>query len=942
MRKVFILLFTLVSLVQSQQALKNLTYYDSLKAQLILDKLTLREKCAQMVFAHGYAYDASDTSAELSRLEHLVAYDRIGGVLFLQGDVKQLPKAVNKLQRASKIPLIISADFENGVGGRMDGGIEFPPPMALAATGDTVCAYRSAMLSAAEMRALGVTQNFAPVLDINSNYKNPIINYRSFSEDKNLVSKFGDAYIRGLQARGVLATAKHFPGHGATDIDSHNELPLISKSEKELFQNEIYPFSKSVDAGVSAVMLAHLNVPAITHDTVPVTLSARAIKDILKKRLGFSGLCVSDAMNMHAVTKRYGEKESIIRAVNAGIDVILFPVDARAAVDVIYDGVLFKQIKESRVLDAAYKIILAKMRLGLFEEKFVDESRAGKIEREKFRKRYAFKIAERSITLAGNEDNLLPLDAAKYERPLLVILRQTDRKDLIEKARPLGKFIKARMPKIEIVELTKLSDKKDYERAFQKARKSDLILLASFIGVQSFSGEIELDEHFRKFGEKLLSLPKPVALLSFGNPYVLHSLPQIKTNLIAYGICDACEAAAAEALFGEIDISGKLPITIPQTNLSIGAGLTYKRDFLAFQKTEEDSLYDFSEVDSLVSEAISRKVFPGAQLLVAKNGKVILNKCYGKFTYAKNSPEVTPNTLYDLASLTKVVATTTAAMILYERGLLSLSDKVVKYLPEFDNNGKDEITIEQLLLHTSGLRAGRRFYKKYSTERETINAIMNENLIHEPGEKFVYSDLGMIVLQKVIERITGVPLDKFVYDEVFSKLNLSHIMYNPPDSLKSLCAPTEKDNYWRHKIVQGSVHDETAALLGGVSGNAGLFSNARDLGVFVQMLLDGGIYKGKRILRKETIELFTERKANDRAYGWDTKSAKGYTSAGKLFSLDSFGHTGFTGTSIWVDKSRNLFVIFLTNRVYPTRKNREHIKFRPLLHDAIIKATEDE
>ncbi len=940
MKKILLLLLISVRLFSQDLSVK-LTYKDSLKAKLILDKLTLREKCAQLVFAHGYAFEFGNDSAEMDRLEKLVQNEKIGGILFLQGDAEKLPSIVNYLQSKSKIPLLISGDLENGLGGRFINSTEFPPPMAIAATRDTANVKIAAKITAEEAKVCGILQNYAPVLDINENYKNPIVNYRSFSDDKSVVALFGSLYIKELQQSGIIATPKHFPGHGATDLDSHNILPEISKNKISLLQNELFPFKKAVTAGALSMMIAHLNVPSLTNDTIPVTLSRRVVSDLLKKQFGFRGLCVSDAMNMGAIVNTFGADSAIVKAVNAGIDVILFPVDEREAIDAIYDGVLFHKIKEERVLDAAFKIILYKLRLGLFSNPTVDIEAAKKVIGKKSHKRASLKIAEEAVTLLKNEDKIIPVDTSKYFSPLLIISRQTDRSDLLSLKRPLEKFLRSRMPKIKTVELSKLSKETDFRMAFEAAENSDLIVFAPYIGVQSFSGEIELNEKFKKFGEQIINLGKPFVLASFGSPYIHVYLPHARNVLISYGICNACEAAAAEALFGEIDINGKLPVNLPNSKFARGYGLNYKRDFLVFSNDEKDSLYDFSETDSLINDAISRKVFPGAQLLVAKNGKVILNKCYGRFTYSPESPKVTKNTLYDLASLTKPIATTTALMLLYDQGKISLNDYVVKYLPEFDNNGKDKITIEQLLLHTSGLRAGRKFYKKYKTKDAVVKAIMNETLINEPGEKFVYSDLGMIVLQQVIEKITRVTLDKFIYDNVFSKLNLSHICFNPQDSLKKFCAPTEVDNYWRMQTVQGTVHDETAALLGGVSGNAGLFSNASDIAVFVQMLLDGGIYKGKRILNKKTIELFTTRKENNRAYGWDMKSPKGYTSAGKLFSLDSFGHTGFTGTSIWVDRPRKLFVIFLTNRVYPTRKNREHIKFRPILHNSIIKAIEN-
>jgi len=395
-------------------------------------------------------------------------------------------------------------------------------------------------------------------------------------------------------------------------------------------------------------------------------------------------------------------------------------------------------------------------------------------------------------------------------------------------------------------------------------------------------------------------------------------------------------------MFGEINITGKLPVTIPATQYKFGDGLKLKRNKLIFPFAVHDSLYDFTSLDSLMNSAVSDSVFPGAQLVIGKDGSVIYDKTFGRYRYDVNSDTVSKTTLYDLASLTKVVSTTSAVMLLYDRGKLKLEDKVVKYLPQFNNHGKGKITIKNLLLHNSGLPAGRRFYLKSKTREEVLQRIMNMKLLTKPGEKYRYSDIGFIVLQQVVEKITAQSLDKFITEQLFNKIGMKRTMYNPPDSLKYDCAPTEIDTYWRMKQVQGTVHDETAALLNGVSGNAGLFSTAEDLAKFAQLLLDNGKYDGRQIFKPETIKLFTTKHSESgRAYGWDTKSPKGYSSAGKLFSLNSFGHTGFTGTSIWIDKERKLFVILLSNRVYPSRKNRKHIKFRPVLHDEVIKTTDD-
>jgi len=349
--------------------------------------------------------------------------------------------------------------------------------------------------------------------------------------------------------------------------------------------------------------------------------------------------------------------------------------------------------------------------------------------------------------------------------------------------------------------------------------------------------------------------------------------------------------------------------------------------------------YNFNNVDDLMNSAISDSVFPGAVLLFGSSNKVIYSKAFGNYTYDKNSPEVKTNSLFDLASVSKVVGTTSAAMMLVGEGKLKLDEKVTTYLPEFNNNGKGKITIRNLLLHNSGLPAFKKYYDEFSTAEEVINDIMNLKLDNLPGEKYVYSDLGMITLQKVIERITGKGLDKFLHNNLFSPLEMNNTMYNPSKALKDKCVPTEVDNFWRMRLLQGEVHDERAYLLNGVAGHAGLFSTAPDLSNFATMLLNNGKYKSKQIIKNHIIKKWTTKQSfqSDRALGWDTKSVKGYSSAGTLLSKNSFGHTGYTGTSIWIDPDNNIYIILLSNRVHPTRNNKKIIKFRPILQDLIFK-----
>jgi beta-N-acetylhexosaminidase len=346
----------------------------------------------------------------------------------------------------------------------------------------------------------------------------------------------------------------------------------------------------------------------------------------------------------------------------------------------------------------------------------------------------------------------------------------------------------------------------------------------------------------------------------------------------------------------------------------------------------------FSEVDQMMESALSDSVFPGAVLLFGKDSHVMYNKAFGNFTYDKNSTETRTNSIFDLASVSKVVATTSAAMILLEEGKLNLDEKVITYLPEFNNNGKENVTIRNLLVHNSGLTAYKKYYDEISAAKELINDIMASILNNPPGEKFVYSDLGMITLQKVIEKISEQPLDDFLKDNLFDRLGMNKTMYNPSKELKNSCVPTELDDYWRNRLLQGEVHDERAHMLNGVAGHAGLFSTSEDLSKFVLMLLNQGKFENQQIIDPKIIDEWTTKQSeqSDRALGWDTKSTEGYSSAGTKFSERSFGHTGYTGTSIWVDKETKLFVILLSNRVHPTRANRKITKLRPILHDAIF------
>ncbi len=903
-----------------------------------LAKMTLREKCAQMVMPWVLGNYSSEDSAEIKRVTKLVKELKVGGLIFFKGDILNEALIINKMQKLSDVPLLIASDFERGLAMRLTDALEFPYNMAVAATGEPRLAYEMGKAISIEERAMGVHQNYAPVADVNNNAENPIINIRAFSEDQNIVSEYCKAFIEGTEAGHSLSTAKHFPGHGNTKIDSHKEMPVIGESRKELERNELVPFEASIAAGVSSVMVGHLAVPALdSSSTLPATLSKKIITDYLKKKLGFKGLVVTDAMNMSAVTNDYSVVEATVKAIKAGNDILLMPPDEEVAINAIVAAVDSGEININQVDESVRKILAAKKWLQLDKNKYSDLNELPKIISNKSHKRLAQEIADKSITLVKDAKQIFPVDPAKVSKVACITITEAEDTDadlLFQNA------VEESFSSVMKILISKKSRKRDYSRAYQKAKQADLILIPSFIKVKAYQGTVAISEKNADFIKKLLNLKAPSVIFSFGNPYLLSVFPKAKAYACAYGDSPVSQSAALKALLGEINIQGKLPVSIPDTKYKLGDGIFIPKTSLTFISDEEDSNYNFTEVDKLMKSGVSDSVFPGGVLLIGKGSSVIFEKAYGNFTYDTSSTPMRTDAIFDLASLSKVIGTTSAAMMLCDKGKLKLSDKVYKYLPAFNNNGKDKITIKNLLVHNSGLIAYRNYMKLYKTKEEVLNSIMNEQLQYPVGSKTIYSDLNMIVLQQVIEKITGMGLDEFLNEKLFLPLKMTRTMYNPPKELWYYCPPTTVKPAGK-KNNRGVVHDGNAFILGGVSGHAGLFSTAEDLAVFAQLMLQEGSYGKKQFIKSSTIKKWTQpvSKKSSRGIGWDT-NALGGTSAGNLFSKNSFGHTGYTGTSIWIDKDRQLFAILLTNRVYPDENNTKIIDFRPVINDAIIKATD--
>jgi beta-N-acetylhexosaminidase len=916
-----------------------------------LGKMTLDEKIGQVLFAtyHG-SFTSTDAAAYMQML-HCVNDLHVGGFINITqgsplGIVKSqaYPTAVlmNQLQAKSKLPLLVGADFERGTAMRLDEGTSFPTAMALAAAGNPRDAYTMGKVTALEARAVGIHWVYAPDADVNNNPGNPIINTRSFGEDPARVAEFVREFVHGVEENGALATAKHFPGHGDTASDSHIDLPVIQADRDRLEHLELVPFRAAIAARVSSIMTGHLSVPALEPDpNIPATLSSRILTDLLRHELHFEGLVVTDAMDMGGITVRYAPGEAAVRAFVAGADALLMPPVPDAAFEGLQNAMKSGRISRERLDASVRRILHAKAKLGLDKERLVDINAINQKFGHVAWQSEAQDISDRGVTLLRDTPHRLPLDGTKATRALLLAFYSDPEpypaEDLERELRPRfdslttlradTKFVKA--------DMLKLPSSDSY----------DVAILALFVRVSDRKGNVDVPPEQAALAEQLFKTGKPVITVGLGSPYLIERFPQAETWLAAFGISDVAQISAARELFGQIPVRGHLPVTIPGVDMKLGFGLELPENPMALAPMDVRGEAQLQPAFQLIERAIADKAFPGATVAIAYRGKVSLH-AFGNLSYAANAAAVDTHTMYDIASLTKVVATTTLVAKLVEGDFpvpLDLDARVERYLPEWAAGPQPEwrhqVTIRHLLTHTSGLPAFKEYWRTSKSKQETLTKIFAEPLEYEPGTKEIYSDLGIILMAEIIERLTGRTLDDLAKTYIFTSLAMKDTMFRPPKRLWPWIAPTEIDNNLRHRLVQGEVHDENAFAIGGVSGHAGLFSTAPDLAAFCQMILNGGVYAHHRILRRATIAQFTtpqQLSSGTRTLGWAVPTEGG--SSGHYFSPHSFGHTGFTGTSIWIDPDRQLLVVLLTNRVHPTRENQKIAQLRPAFHDAVMQA----
>jgi beta-N-acetylhexosaminidase len=910
-------------------------------AEKTLKSLTLEEKVGQMIGVRAFGIYTNPRSAEYRTLIDEVENLKIGHITIFESDVYAAPKILNDLQRRAKIPLLVAADLERGLAFRIRRGVvPIPYAMAIGATRSEEAAYFTGLVTGREARAIGIHWAFAPVADVNNNPDNPVINIRSYGEDADLVGRLSSAYVRGAREGAILSTAKHFPGHGDTATDSHLALPVISAARDRLDRVELAPFQTMFKAGVDAVMVAHIAVPSVDATGDPASLSHALTTGLIRDHMKYEGLIVTDALEMSGLDVSWSG-EAAVRAVIAGCDLVLLPKDTRIAIREILRAVREGRITEAQVDASVLRLLKTKESLGLDRNRLVDEAEIARNVGRPEDIEQANRITRASMTLVKNEGNVIPLAVEKPLRLLHLVMSSDARNDQISgipEAELARRYVKTTSRYVGPDLTPQLADE---IVAQAKSGSFSHVLVSAFVRVTSSKGTANMDRTHAGLLTRLSSGGPPLIVLAFGSPYLLRQAPEIPIYLAAYGGVDSAQRAAIGAVFGEFDIGGALPVTLPDL-YPFGAGLKIPHRPMTLTpqapETQGFKAGTFADVDATVERFIEKKAFPGAVVAVGREGALVHMKAYGKRTYEPDALPMTVDTMFDLASLTKVVATTTMAMMMVDEGRLDLDRPVREYFRGFTGGAKDRITVRHLLNHSSGIDWWAPLYKEAHSMPEYLNRIVPMELKYEPGTKSVYTDLGVMMLGDILERVSGTDLNTFVKKRLFEPMKMLDTGFKPTDALKPRIAPTEFDKDWRKRLVSGEVHDENAAGVGGVAPHAGLFGTAPDLARFATMLLNRGVFENRRYISPSTLTLFSKRAGvpdSSRALGWDTPSEN--SSAGTLMSKQAFGHTGFTGTSMWMDPETGVFVIVLTNRVHPTRDNNQIREARPQIADAVMR-----
>lgn len=964
----------------------------------VINNMTLEEKIAQMIMVPVYPEKGQ---ADIERVSKLIKRNQVGGLIIFHGDAKEIVELISYYQSISKIPLLIAIDGEWGASMRLKNTIKYPKQMMLGAISDEMLIYQMGSDIAAQLKQLGIHINFAPIVDINNNSENPVINSRSFGEERVNVARKSLLYMKGMQDNGILAVAKHFPGHGDTKTDSHISLPIISHSKERLDSIELYPFRALINAGVAGIMVAHLNVPSLdTTSLLPATLSPVIVDSILQRQMTFKGLVFTDAMGMGGITENFQPVQANVQAILAGNDVILMPQEIGNTIETLVRAIEDGIISQGTIDKSCQKIIKAKE--WFTTSGFPEEYSASNIVTDQFllnRQR----LIEASITVFENKNDIIPLKRLDTLKIAHINLGPDEGSKFAESLNLYSEIssfsVKGMRSQNKLGKLFK--DLSEYNFIIASLHSSSIHASDSF--------GIESDDI--SFIDSLLTV-YPVILANFSNPYIfsrIQNLDQAMACIAGFENDRITQHITAEVIFGYLGANGKLPVTINEKYIA-GTGIrTHTLNRLGYV-TPFEAGFDkvkLEKIDSIIQNAIAEKAMPGCQVLASRNGKVFLSQSYGYHTYWRKQ-KVKTNDIYDLASLTKITATLPALMKLQSEKEINVDEPLKSYIPYLDTSAKGDFILSDILLHQAGLAAWIPFYwsliepiypeqdlmrSKYSSNypvRLGPSAYANKHLklkegyiskeysedfpyqiaesmflrkdyadsmwmailsseVKNPG-KYKYSDLGFYIFNKIIQDITNTTLDKYVDSMFYKPLGASTLCFNPLDKFpKNRIVPTENDLVFRKQLVHGYVHDPGAAMLGGVCGHAGLFGSANDLAKLMQLYLNNGRYGSKSFISRKTISKFTScqtcSNGNRRGLGFD-KPQPDTSLPGPSFkgiSTNSYGHTGFTGTMTWADPETGILFVFLSNRVYPDASDNKlskldvRTKVQKAIYDAILK-----
>ena len=925
----------------------------------VLDRMTLEEKIAQLLILRVNSTDNEQYNKEFVKL---VARVQPGGVCFFKGNPTAEASLTRRLQAVSNVPLFVSIDGEWGPAMRLDSCVAFPRQMTLGALSEEndSLIYQMGLEVAEQCKAVGINLNFAPCIDINNNSRNPVINSRSFGENRDKVCRKAALYMHGMQDGGIVTSLKHFPGHGDTESDSHLALPTIRKSRIDLDEMELYPYRQLIKENPDMVMVGHLNIPALDTTKKSVSsLSYTIVSQLLKKELGYNGLIITDGMEMKGVRNQNRfEGDVEIRALLAGADILLLPGETDSVISAIKRAVEEGVISEDLINERCLRVLQFKESHGITNYtstnskeiiKWLNRSEAVWVNRQ---------IEEKALTLLKNDDDMLPLNAKTVGNTAFLCV---DRKAYqSEYKRIVGEY------NLPYFYMDKKISTKEQANIITKLAPYKQIIVA-FGGSNQLGGSgYGIDMSSVKLLNRLAK-EKQVILIHLGNPYALNyfdSLTNYRAVIDAYQFTPSTVAAAMKACFGQIVCEGTLPVSINE--YPAGSGILMSKSVENFSVLPENIT---QQLDKMLQDGIQNHIYPGCEVIALHHGQPIYHKVFGYLDYNRQE-KVTPQTMYDIASLTKVAATTLAVMKLYDNGEIHLTDRIGKYVPYLAGTDKANLTLEELLTHTSGMPAFIPFYKSIQGNEKYLRASKSENFSIQVADnlylrndypdtirykvahcklkekKYEYSDLNFLLLKDMVENVTMMPIEQFLAETFYQPMGLSHTSFKPLQHgfHKKEIAPTEKDGTFRKQLVHGYVHDQTSALMNGNAGNAGLFSTAEEIGAIFLMLQNGGMYDGERYLSESTVAEFTKMHhlhgCQVRGFGFHTPKATGTSSiVPAAASTHIFGHQGFTGTVVWCDPKEELIFVFLSNRVCPDAEPNNLAKsgIRLKAHELIYK-----